>query len=144
MLLKLWNMFTLRVDNFNLRNFQESATEEKETVKYSLEIVRYRCPQFWTLMADTIKNSFSLIEFKSKIKLRKSAEYSCRLCKTYFQILGFARKISCHCINGVSFIFSVCKFINFIVQFCFIMLLTFIYSRSKLVRVLCKYRLKRR
>ena len=137
-------MFTLRVDNFNLRNFQESATEEKETVKYSLEIVSYRCPQLWTLMADTIKNSFSLTEFKSKIKLRKSAEYSCRLCKTYFQILGFVQKISCHCISGVSFIFSVCKFINFIVQFCFIMLLTFIYSRSKLVRVLCKYRLKRR
>lgn len=67
-------MFTLRVDNFNLRNFQESATEEKETVKYSLEIVSYRCPQIWTLMADTIKNSFSLIEFKSKIKLRKNKQ----------------------------------------------------------------------
>ena len=67
-IIQLLNMFTLCVNNFNLRNFQELATKKKETVKYGLDILSYRCPQLWTLMPDAIKNSSSLIQFKSKTK----------------------------------------------------------------------------
>ena len=38
------DMFTSCVNNFNLRNFQEFATERKKTVKCGLEPASYRCP----------------------------------------------------------------------------------------------------
>ena len=42
--LLIMNMFTLRVNSFNLRNFQEFATERNKTVKCDLETVSYRYP----------------------------------------------------------------------------------------------------
>ena len=40
------NTFTPRLNNFNLRNFQDFATERKKTVKGGLKTVNYYCPQF--------------------------------------------------------------------------------------------------
>ena len=86
------NTFTRRVNNFNLRNFQELATERKKTFKCGLETVSYRCPQLCTLVLDTIKNASLLIQFKSKIKLWKCRECPWRLYKAYSQKYRFCLK----------------------------------------------------
>ena len=39
-----------RFNTYNLRNFQEFATERKRTVWYGLETLSYRYPQLWSLL----------------------------------------------------------------------------------------------
>ena len=60
-------MFTLCVNNFNIKDFQEFVAERKKTARYGLETISYRCPQLWTLEPDTMKQSSSWIDFKLKI-----------------------------------------------------------------------------
>ena len=55
------NMFTSRVNNFDLRNFQEFATERKKTVHCYLETVSFCCSQLSKFVPDTLQNSSSLI-----------------------------------------------------------------------------------
>ena len=43
------NIFDPCINNFNFKNFQEIATERKNTVKCGLQTVTYRCPQLWIL-----------------------------------------------------------------------------------------------
>ena len=43
------NIFDPCINNFNFKNFQEIATERKNTVKCGLQTVAYRCPQLWIL-----------------------------------------------------------------------------------------------
>ena len=59
-----------------------------KTVKYGIETLSYRGPKTWTLVPDDIKNSKTLIEFKSKIKDWKPVGCDCKLCKTFIPSLG--------------------------------------------------------
>ena len=43
----------------------------------------------WTDMSSELKESTSLIEFKSKIKTWKPENCSCKLCKIYLQRIGY-------------------------------------------------------
>ena len=42
------SLFTFRLNQHNLRNFQELLTEKRNTVNYGLETVTYRAPVFWS------------------------------------------------------------------------------------------------
>ena len=43
-----------RFNTYNLRNFQEFATERKRTVWYGLEILSYHYPQLWSLLPESL------------------------------------------------------------------------------------------
>ena len=44
-----------RFNTYNLRNFQEFATERKRTVWYGLETFSYRYPQPWSFLPESLK-----------------------------------------------------------------------------------------
>ena len=60
-----------------------------KTVNYGLETIRYRGPKTWDLLPGEIKESKSLVEFKTKIKKWKPQGCTCRLCREYIFNLGY-------------------------------------------------------
>ena len=38
------SLFQFRINQYNLRNFQELSTEKRDTVNYGLETLTYRAP----------------------------------------------------------------------------------------------------
>ena len=83
------SLFTFRLNQHNLRNFQELSTEKRNTVNYGLETVTYRVPILWAKLAPEYKLAGSLTAFQSKIKSWKCEKYTCRLCKEYQPSLGY-------------------------------------------------------
>ena len=83
------SLFTFRLNQHNLRNFQELLTEKRNTVNYGLETVTYRAPIIWAKLPSEYKLAGSLTAFKSKIKSWKCAICTCRLCKKYEPSLGY-------------------------------------------------------
>ena len=77
-----------RFNTYNLRNFQEFATERKRTVWYGLETISYRYPQLWSLLPESLKEMNSLSQFKRNITHWICRDCPCRLCKVYIQNLG--------------------------------------------------------
>ena len=82
-------LFTLRLDQHNLKNFQEPLKEKRNTVNYVLETVTYRAPIIWAKLPLENKLAGSLTAFKSKIKSWKCEICTCRLCKEYEPSLGY-------------------------------------------------------
>ena len=73
------SLFTFRLSQHNLRNFQELLTEKRNTVNYGLEAITYRAPVLWSKLPSEYKLAGSLTAFKSKIKS----------CKEYQPSLGY-------------------------------------------------------
>ena len=87
-----------RFNTYNLRNFQEFATERKRTVWYGLETFSYRYPQLWSLLPESLKEMNSLSLSKRNIKHWICCDCPCRLCKVYIQNVEFLWfKIICIC-----------------------------------------------
>ena len=82
-------VFTLRENKFNLRNFNHFYCSNKHTVKYGTETISFRGPQIWNSLSSEIKESPSILIFKTLIKAFDMVKCPCRLCKTYIQNLGF-------------------------------------------------------
>ena len=61
-------IFEIKVNIYNLRNFQSLCPTCKTTVKFGTERVTYRGPQIWNLIPDDIKYVSSLENFKREIK----------------------------------------------------------------------------
>ena len=59
------SLFKFRLNEHNLRNFQQLSTEKRNTVNYALETVTYRAPFIWAKLPSEYKLSGT---FKSKIK----------------------------------------------------------------------------
>ena len=78
-----------RFNTYNLRNFQEFATERKKTVWYGLKTLSYRYPQLWSLMPKSLNEINYLGQFKRNIKHWICSDCPCRLCKVYIKILNF-------------------------------------------------------
>ena len=78
-----------RFNTYNLRNFQELATERKRTVWSGLETFSYPYPQLWSLLPESLKEMNSLSQFKRNIKHWICRDCPCRLYKVYVQNLGF-------------------------------------------------------
>ena len=82
------HLFQFSENTFNLRNFRELATHNKKTLNHGLEIPSYRAPFIWAKLPSEYKNSTSLGEFKTKIKIWNGDEI-CRLCKVYLPNIGY-------------------------------------------------------
>ena len=78
-----------RFNTYNLRGFQEFATERKRTVWYGLETLSYCYPQLWSLLLESLREMNSLNQFKRNNKHWIFCDCLCRLCKMYIQNLGF-------------------------------------------------------
>ena len=78
------SLFTFRLNQHNLKNFQELPTEKRNTVSYGLETVTYRTPIIWAKLP-----SGSLTVFKSKIRSWKCEICTSRLCKEYETSFGY-------------------------------------------------------
>ena len=83
------SLFTLHLNQYNLRNYQELLTEKRNTVNYGQETVTYRAPILWPKSPWEYKLAGSLTTFKSKIKSWKCEICNCRLCKEYQPSLGY-------------------------------------------------------
>ena len=84
------SLFTFRLNQHNLRNFQELSTEKRNTVNYGLETVTYREPILWAKLPSEYALVGSLTAVKSKIKSSWKCEIcTCRLCKEYQPSLGY-------------------------------------------------------
>ena len=83
------SMFERRNESYKLHNFQEFLTERKKTVHYDFETLSYRSPQLWSLLPENIKEVESLKITKRKVKNRICDDHPCRLCKPFFQNIGF-------------------------------------------------------
>jgi hypothetical protein len=82
-------IFTDRINAYDLRSDGCWVTSKVRTVHYGTETVRYRGTKTWDILPQAIKESKSLTEFKAKIKLWKPTDCACRLCKTFIPELGF-------------------------------------------------------
>ena len=76
-----------RFNTYNLRNFQEFATEKKE--RYGLESLSHRYPQLWSLLSESLKEMNSLSQLKINIKHWICRYCPCRLRKVCIQNLEF-------------------------------------------------------
>ena len=54
------SLFTFRLNQNNLRNFQELSTEKRNTVNYGLKTVTYRAPIIWATLPSEYKLAGSL------------------------------------------------------------------------------------
>ena len=82
-------LFTFRLNQHNLRNFQELSTEKRNNVNYGLETVTYWAPIIWAKLPSEYKLASSLTLFKSEIKSWKCEICTCRFCKEYEPGLGY-------------------------------------------------------
>ena len=78
-----------RFNTYNLKNFQELATERKRTVWYGYETLSYCYPQLLSLLPESLKEMNYLSQFKRNIRHWICHDCPCRLCKVYIQNLGF-------------------------------------------------------
>ena len=83
------SLFQFRINQYNIRNFQELSTGERNTVNYGLEILTYRAPTIWSKLPPKYVHATSLDEFKSKIKSWECEICLCRLYKNYQPNLGY-------------------------------------------------------
>ena len=83
------NLFEVRENKYNLRNFHEIENSVKNTVKCGLETISYRSSALWSLVPQEIKSEISLAAFKLKIKNWQCNECPCRLCRMFVANVGF-------------------------------------------------------
>ena len=83
------NIFKEHIDTNNLRNNRCWEVAKVRTVHHGTETIRYRGPKTWEILPKEIKESKTLLEFKSKVKLWKPIDCTCKLCKTFIPELGF-------------------------------------------------------
>ena len=87
--LPMQELFTEKVNTYELRKMRCWESNNVRTVRYGTETIRYRGPKTWELVPQVIKASKSLKEFKQNIKKWKPEGCTCRLCKSYIYNLGF-------------------------------------------------------
>ena len=81
------DIFKLRENTYNLRNFHIFESQNPRTKKFGLDSIAYRASQLWKNVPEEIRNSTSLSMFKNKIK--KVPLISCNCCRKYIHHLGF-------------------------------------------------------
>ena len=61
-------IFCENATHYNLRNNSEFVQPRVKSVSNGTESVRFKGPQLWQMLPTTIRNSYSLGQFKTKIK----------------------------------------------------------------------------
>ena len=82
-------LFPVHEDKYDLRKKRCWETSNVRTTCYGTETLRFRGQKKWQLLPISIKESNSLLEFKSKIKNWRPEGCTCRLCKEFIHDLGF-------------------------------------------------------
>ena len=72
------DIFRLRENTYNLRNFHFFQTENPRSLKYGLDAIPYRASQLWQQVAIDICEAASLNLFKNRIKTWKWEDSPCR------------------------------------------------------------------
>ena len=82
-------LLTVKEYQYDLRNKNTWVSDNIRTVKYGSETISNMGPKTWELVPNAIKESTSLLQFKSRIENWTSTGCRCRLCKTYIYDVGF-------------------------------------------------------
>ena len=83
------DIFKLRENAYNLRNFLIFESQNSRTKKLSLDSIVYRASQLWKNVPEEIRDSTSLPVFKEKIKKVLLTSCSCNCCRKYIHHVGF-------------------------------------------------------
>ena len=83
------DIFKLRENTYNLRNFHIFESQNPRTKKFGLDSIAYRASQLWKNVPEEIRNSTSLPMFKKKIKKVPLISCSCNCCRKYIHHVGF-------------------------------------------------------
>ena len=83
------SIFPTRQFPYDLRNKNPFKSGNVNTIFNGTETISFRGPKTWAIVPENIKNSTSLMEFKSKIRKWEPKGCTCRLCKLYINNLGF-------------------------------------------------------
>ena len=82
------DIFKLRENTYNLRNFHILESENPRTKRFGLHCIAYRASQLWKNVPVEIRNSNSLTVFKEKIKKVTLIPCSCNCCRKYIHHVG--------------------------------------------------------
>ena len=83
------DIFKLRENTHNLRNFHIFGTENPCSMKYGLDAIPYRANQLWQQVPTDILEAASLTLFENRIKTWKCEDYPCRYCRLSIQNVGY-------------------------------------------------------
>ena len=83
------DIFKLRENTYNLRNFHIFESENPRTKRFGLDCIAYRPSQLWKNVPVEIRNSNSLTVFKEKIRKVPLIPCSCNCCRKYIHHAGF-------------------------------------------------------
>ena len=83
------DIFKLRENTYNLRNFHIFESQNPRTKKFGLDSIAYRASQLWENFPEEIPSSTSLPIFKKKIKKVPLIPCSCNCRRKYIHHVGF-------------------------------------------------------
>ena len=83
------DIFKLRENTYNLKNFHIFESENPRTKRFGLDCIAYRASQLWKNVPVEIRNSNSLTVFKEKIKKVPLIPCSCNCRRKYIHHVGF-------------------------------------------------------
>ena len=86
------DIFKLRENMYNLRNFRIFQTENPLSLKCRLDAIPYRASQLWQEVPIDIREAASRALFKNHIKTWKCEDCPCRSCKYLFKMSGISDK----------------------------------------------------
>ena len=81
------DIFELRENTYNLRNFHIFHTENPSSLKPGFDAIPYRASQLWQRVPTD--GAASLTLFKNRIKNWKCEDCPCRSCKVFIQNVGY-------------------------------------------------------
>ena len=83
------DIFKLRENMYNLRNFHIFQTENPRSLKYGLEAIVYCASQLLLQVPTDIREAASLACFKNRIKTWKCEKRPCKSCKIFIKNVGY-------------------------------------------------------
>ena len=82
-------LFHLRNDDYNLRQFPQFDLPNVKSVSCGTESISFLGLKIWNIVPNEFKKETSLDAFKKLIKKLQPENCPCRLCKSYVENLGF-------------------------------------------------------
>ena len=105
---KMKSLFQFRLNQYNLRNFQELSTEKRNMVSYGLGTLTYRAPAIWAKLLSKCVLAASSDEFKSSDASPSSDEFlDCISFINIIRILFFTLKQEFICLR-ILYIHNIC------------------------------------
>ena len=89
----MYNILKTRTLTYNLRSQTDFVRDCVNTRRYGLNSLSYFAPKVWDMIFLEIKDTNSLQKFKTEITKSAPEKYSCYLCRSYVQNLGFVELV---------------------------------------------------